>query len=168
MKTKLLLIVFINFWIIQNCFSQLKDKTGLFIREYSYGKEVAYYKNGQRDGLYLFYNKVNGLLMYFGQYQNGKKVGTWYYFDEQGHLLFEESQIQENKKYYLTRYDGKKLKPKYMSYVKNYYPNGYLESEGYVVYFKAILEDYYKVGEWKYYDSTGRLIKTEYYKDVKM
>ena len=46
-----------------------------------------------------------------------------------------------------------------------YYPSGAVKSEGYMVCDEDFMVDFWEIGEWKYYDESGNLIKTKDYGD---
>ena len=55
--------------------------------------------------------------------------------------------------------------PDYKSYCKEYYPNGQLESEGFLVWNRGdeiVSGDTVKCGIWKYYDRNGIITTKEY------
>ncbi len=54
---------------------------------------------------------------------------------------------------------GEIIEPFYKSYVVRYYPIGVIKEEGTAVY-EDIEIDSLKIGEWKYYDESGKLTKT--------
>jgi len=111
------------------------------------------YKN--RDGKYRYYKigktePYTGIL--FGKYPNGnyetwqtyiegRGQGTWINYYENGHLK-EVGNYNEN------RVEGP---------IKKYHPNGQLAAEGNYRDWRIM------IGEWKYYNSNGQLIKTENY-----
>lgn len=111
------------------------------------------YKN--RDGKYRFYKigetkPYTGIL--YGKYANGnyetwqtyidgRGQGTWINYYENGHLK-EVGNYNEN------RVEGP---------IKKYHPNGQLAAKG------TYRDWRIHVGEWKFYDTNGQLIKTENY-----
>lgn len=134
-------------------------KIGLWIE--NNGLIEAYYKDGLKDGIFKSYNRKNGKLSVLGEFTEGKKSGTWYYFDESSLLILQEAEIQENSTYTRTRDDGVEITPKFTSYVKFYYPNGYIKEEGRILYSEDIEIDYFKIKTWKYYNKQGILEKTK-------
>ena len=52
---------------------------------------------------------------------------------------------------------------KYKCHSIDYYPSGAVKSEGYMVCDEDFMVDFWEIGEWKYYDEAGNLIKTEDY-----
>jgi len=133
-------------------------KQGLWIENKGYTE--VYYKNNLKDGIYKSYSRMNGTLYAFGEFKDGIQSGKWYFFNESGHLLYTEENISENTKYSRKQTDGSLYKPKFISYVKDFYPNGILKGEGPVVYDESVEIDYYKIGIWKYFDEKGNLVKT--------
>jgi antitoxin component YwqK of YwqJK toxin-antitoxin module len=137
----------------------LGKKYGLWIEDN--GNTFVYYKNNKRDGSYISYARKNGKVDRFGEYSNGKQIGKWFYFDESQHLEFTEENIKDNTELTRKTDAGDIVKPKYTSYVKNYYPNGMVKSEGQMLYQEDIQVDSYETGIWKYYDQSGKLTKVE-------
>ena len=142
-----------------NQFDENGKKSGLWIE--GKGNYFIYYKNGEEDGVHISYNRKNGRLSGFGECTQGNKSGIWYYFDTYGLLVFTETNINKNKTLSRIRDDKKKIFPKFSSYVKNYFPNGVVKSEGLVLYEEDIEIDYYETGIWKYYSKTGELVETK-------
>lgn len=148
--------------VSQQANNQLDDKgkkVGLWIE--NNGLIEAYYKAGLKEGIFKSYNRKNGKLSALGEFTEGKKSGTWYYFDETSHLILQECEIEGNTSYTRMRDDGVEITPKFTSYVKFYYPNGYIKEEGRVLYSEDIEIDYFKTGTWKYYDKQGKLEQTK-------
>ena len=77
------------------------------------GKTQGAFRNGKREGLWVYYYD-NGQLSYKGTFKVGKKDGTWVYYHSNGQLSYK-----------VTYKDNKKDGP----YV-NYYDNGQLGSKG--------------------------------------
>jgi antitoxin component YwqK of YwqJK toxin-antitoxin module len=134
-------------------------KVGLWIEEN--GLKEIYYKDGLRHGIYKSYYRKNGKLEGLGECENGNKTGTWYYFDEESHLVGIEKGITKNPGLTVKREDGERMTPLFKSYFIRYYPNGVIKEEGIALYDKEIEIDFFKKGTWKYYDQSGKLIKTE-------
>jgi len=135
------------------------EKVGLWVE--NNGLIEAYYKAGLKDGIYKTYNRKNGKLSALGEFSEGRPSGTWYYFDEASILIFQECEIKYNTNYTTMRDDGVEITPKFTSYVKFYYPNGYIKEEGRVLYFEDIEIDYFKTGTWRYYNKQGKLEQTK-------
>lgn len=145
-----------------NNINQLNDegkKEGLWI-EYN-GLITAYYKNGVKDGVFIYYNRKYGRVHAFGEYKQDFPSGTWYYFNDEGILLFTETNIEKNTKYTRMRDDGVEITPLFTSYLVEYYPNGYKKAEGRVLYDEDVEIVNYKTGTWKYYDKQGKLVQTK-------
>jgi len=145
-----------------NNINQLNDKgkkEGLWIE--NNGTIMAYYKNRKKDGVYISYYRKNGRVQAFGEYKQDLLSGTWYFFNEEGILLFTETNIEKNTKYTIMRDDGVIITPKFTSYVKFYYPNGYIKAEGRVLYDEIVEIDYFETGTWKYYNKQGELEQTK-------
>lgn len=142
-----------------NQLDSLGMKQGLWIEKN--GAVEVYYRNNLREGVYRSYSLKSKSLAVFGEYSMGKPVGKWYFFNDSGRLLFTEENIQENNQFTRVREDGVKLMPKFCSYVKMYYPNGRLESEGWVIYDEDVQVDFFKTGTWRYYDKEGNLTMKE-------
>lgn len=120
----------------------------------------AVYKDNKLDGVYQYYSQVSCTVVRFGEYSKGSVCGKWYYFDEVGYLQFTEENIKKNVKYTLKRDDGVRVPYEFTSYLRDYYPNGIVKDEGQVLYNEDVQIDNDKVGQWKYYDQNGRLLKT--------
>lgn len=123
---------------------------------------IKHYQNGKLNGFTIEYDRSDNpkTIRSFGEFKDNNPVGNWHYFDENGLLCRSETIEGLNDNLYAVSYDGKKILPKYKSYVKDFYPNGFIEKEGYMVY--EDIEIYaFRVGKWKFYDSTGVYIKTE-------
>ena len=54
---------------------------------------------------------------------------------------------------------------KYKCHSIDYYPSGAVKSEGYMVCDEEFEIEIWEIGEWKYYDESGNLIKTKDYGD---
>jgi antitoxin component YwqK of YwqJK toxin-antitoxin module len=157
------------FFVMEGQYDQNSEKTGKWTyRDTVHGNALeCYYLNGKENGLYKrFY--LNGTLRDSGQYRDDYEDGEWKYFDISGSIL---------KK---CNYKAGKLIDTY----REYYPNGkikiegtYRQAEGLIkvrsvaagsgksrVYDKKIPNKEYKTGKWKFYDSKGNVLKTEYYK----
>ncbi|MCK6612468.1 MAG: hypothetical protein L6Q78_15685 [Bacteroidia bacterium] len=138
-----------------NQLDSLGMKQGLWIEKN--GAVEVYYRNNLREGVYRSYSLKSKSLAVFGEYSMGKPVGKWYFFNDEGQLLFTEERIEENTSTIWEREDGVKIKPKFTSYVKMFYPNGNLQAEGQALYEDEIQVDFYKTGIWQYYDRNGIL-----------
>jgi antitoxin component YwqK of YwqJK toxin-antitoxin module len=134
-------------------------KVGLWVEEN--GSIEVYYKDGLRDGVFRSYERDIGRLITFGEFKNGNAVGTWYYFDREGYLSWIEKEIGLNPGLTAKGADGSIIVPKFKSHMIDYYPNGVTKAEGIALYFESSVLHFYKKGIWKYYDPSGKLIKTE-------
>jgi antitoxin component YwqK of YwqJK toxin-antitoxin module len=134
-------------------------KVGLWIE--NNGLMETYYKDGLRDGVFKSYFGSNGRLDVFGEYRNGNPAGIWYFFNEKGHLILLEKEIGKNPGLTVKGDDGRTMRPPFKSYVIEYHPNGMIKEEGIALYEKSIQIDFYKKKIWRYYDPSGKLIRTE-------
>ncbi|NLI37603.1 MAG: hypothetical protein GX416_13975 [Bacteroidales bacterium] len=141
---------------VNNLFDNNGLKTGLWIE--NKGLVEVYYKNNLKDGVFRSYNRKNGKLSCFGEYVNGFRTGNWFYFNEKSQLVMIEKNISVNTDK-ITTDDGKKIVPKFKSYVIIYYENGSIKEEGTALYDKDIEIDFFKIGIWKYYDKKGLILK---------
>ena len=75
-------------------FKELIKKDGLFYKKFTdvpftgkiTGNSQGSFKNGKRDGSWVWYHK-NGQLSSKGDYKNGKKEGSWVYYKEDGTII---------------------------------------------------------------------------------
>ena len=91
--------------------------------------------------------------------------GTWYMFGDEGELRCTIDSIEFNKDSIYTGYPCCRIFRKYKCYCTDYYPGGGVEKEGYMVCDEEFEIEIWEIGEWKYYDEAGNLIKTEDYGD---
>jgi antitoxin component YwqK of YwqJK toxin-antitoxin module len=124
------------------------------------GLVEVYYKNGLRNGIYKGYYRKERRLAAIGEYKDNERSGTWYFFDEQGRLLMKETNICPNYSYKII-VAGKELMPRFSSYIYIFYSNGCLQGEGVALYNGDIEVDFYRWGEWKYYDVDGTFLGRE-------
>lgn len=93
------------------------------------------------------YYHQNGVLRTKGYFTKGLMVGQWPVYDSLNCLIEEKICVpvgyDVDKSYRIT---------------KDFYPNGKVKSEKKYSYFA---EDDYPIGTWKYYDESGKLIRTE-------
>ena len=121
-----------------------------------------YYKNGERSGVFRCLS-IKGRLRILGEYKEGKEIGTWYFFNDKGFLEFIQKDFGPNTQPILS--DGEEFVLPYRCYHISYYPNGVIESEGILLWEISSQSDFtWEYGEWKYYDQTGKLIKTKVFK----
>ncbi len=153
---------------------------------------ILYYSDkGKRASAKLF--NPNGIRLAVGTYINEKKDSTWKFFDKKGVLFSEKNYIKgvlegECKEYYPNgsihferNYKSGKIEGVY----KEYYKNGQLRSKkiyengsptGLVIVFHSngvpkIVGKYnngLKDGEWKYYDTRHKILKTENHENGSM
>jgi len=143
----------------RNLRNTVGNKVGLWVE--NNGQIEVYYKDGLRDGVFRLYEGNTWRLTLFGEFRNGRRVGIWYFFDREGYLYWVEKDIGENLGLSVKRDDGKSIVPKFRSYITEYYPNGVVKAEGIALYNEDPVIDYFKKGIWKYYDASGRPIRTE-------
>jgi uncharacterized protein len=157
------------FFVMGGQYDKNSEETGKWTyRDTVHGNaSECYYLNGKKNGLYKrFY--LDGALGECGQYKNDYEDGEWKYFTNNGSLIKECS------------FKAGKLIGQY----KEYYPNGrikvegtYRQAEGKIkvtaigagsgkrrVYDKTIPNKEYKTGKWVFYNTSGNIIKTEFYK----
>ena len=103
------------------------------------------------------------VLFLFGEYTADNISGTWYMFGDEGELRCTIDSIELNKDSIYTGYC--RIFCKYKCYCADYYPSGAVKSEGYMVCDEDFMVDFWEIGEWKYYDESGNLIKTKDYGD---
>lgn len=154
---------------------------------FDYGQVInSHNSKGQKEGLWI--SDLEDVLTSFSWFQDGKREGVcfaWYHYsntvdqieffyqdssalyigiDEQGHV---ESIMVcgNNDEFTIMNVDGSLYMPDYKSYCKEYYPNGQLESEGFLVWNRGdeiVSGDTVKCGIWKYYDRNGIITTKEY------
>lgn len=52
-------------------------------------REKGFYKNGEKDSIWTYFNEFKTILQSRGEYKAGVRVGLWEYFDNNGALLQE-------------------------------------------------------------------------------
>ena len=122
-----------------------------------------YYKGGKKDGLFKCFSRND--LFVLGEYTADNISGTWYVFGDEGELVSIHNSIEFSKDSIYTGYPCCRIFYKYKCYRIDYYPSGAVKSEGYMVCDEDFMVDFWEIGEWKYYDESGNLIKTKYYGD---
>lgn len=138
-------------------------KEGLWVENYNSITNELYYKDGQKSGVFKSYTK-KGKLSAIGEYTNGKITGTWYHFGDYGHLMSIQKDFRINNNTVILD-SGKRYVYPYKCYTINYYPNGVVEAEGFLLWEEdPEMDTAREYGEWKYYDETGKLIKTKEFK----
>lgn len=177
MKAKTLILIFLllglnNYTFAQkeykgkiNLVNEKGKKEGLWIeKQGNHFQAEIYYKNGIESGIFKRYNGF-GKLDTFGEYKDGEMIGTWFDFGDDGHLTFTLEKFAKNTDSVLV--DRRRFMPEYKCYTKSYHPNGEIENEGTLLFFKddgPYLDTTIEFGEWKYYDESGKLIKTQIFK----
>ena len=107
------------------------------------GKDAEILEIGEQTGEWKYYYK-NGNIKTIGYFKKGKKKGIFKTYDEADGSLWLEQ-------YYETGEENELIKCKF------YYKNGQIEKEG-----TAYERNNWEIsGEWKYYDSTGKLEKIQ-------
>ncbi|MBD5366876.1 MAG: hypothetical protein HDR82_07705 [Bacteroides sp.] len=139
------------------------NKTGVWIIERSDIVEVAYYKDGLKNGLWRQFMKKNGeyRLNYEAYYLNGYSYGFKIAYDEDGNVAWIETNMSENTNFIDNQAKFfKGYHPDFISkqaFYNYYYPNGTLKAYGWTL--KAdddseqIDEDF--VGDWYFFTETG-------------
>ena len=122
-----------------------------------------YYKGGKKDGLFKCFSRND--LFVLGEYTADNISGTWYVFGDEGELVSIHNSIEFSKDSIYTGYPCCRIFYKYKCYRIDYYPSGAVKSEGYRVCDEDFMVDFWEIGEWKYYDESGNLIKTKDYGD---
>ena len=122
-----------------------------------------YYKGGKKDGLFKCFSRND--LFVLGEYTADNISGTWYVFGDEGELVSIHNSIEFSKDSIYTGYPCCRIFYKYKYYRIDYYPSGAVKSEGYMVCDEDFMVDFWEIGEWKYYDEAGNLIKTKDYGD---
>lgn len=88
----------------------------------------------------------------------------WYYFGDYGHLIMIQKDFKKNNTPSPAEHYSQGICP-YQCYCINYYSNGIKKSEGILLWEEDPESDFtFEYGEWKYYDETGKLIKTKVFK----
>lgn len=172
MKMKVLLIVLLVLVFNTNMFGQKEyvgkvnqfnnngNKEGYWVEKHEGNTFELYYRNGLKSGIFKSYSKT-GTLSSFGEYTNGEITEIWYYFGDEGHLLMMQKDFSTNKDTVILD-NGKKYLYPHKCYAIFYYPSGIIEAEGGLLWNDdPEMDDAYEYGKWKYYDETGKLIKTE-------
>lgn len=112
--------------------------------------------NGRFDGPYVGIEQGRPFL--FGMYRNGEEIGIWYlYSHTNSRLLSTVEHKPKRSTRRIRRMGGDTVFVPYRVHVIDYWENGKIESEGDAVYDEDWQIDYYKVGRWTYYDSTGKI-----------
>ncbi|MDE7385580.1 MAG: hypothetical protein K2N28_00405 [Muribaculaceae bacterium] len=138
-------------------------KTGVWIIEHSDIVEVAYYKDGLKNGLWRQFMKKDGIyrLNYEANYLNGHSYGFKIAYDKDGYVAWIETNMSENTDFIDSQTKFfKGYHPDFISdqaFYNYYYPDGTLKAYGWTL--KAdddseqIDEDF--VGNWHFFTETG-------------
>jgi antitoxin component YwqK of YwqJK toxin-antitoxin module len=121
---------------------------------YNVGKKIPYkiinYKNNKLDSIAQYFDDSSGFLIGERIYENGKSnhVEFMYY----PNTIIKNITIRVGDTCYISR---------------GYYENGVIKSEK-ILCDKAFLKEHVisiYIGEWKYYNEYGKLIRKEYYEN---
>lgn len=116
---------------------------------------VAGVARGKLHGPYVAFSMGRPWL--FGNYNNGEQIGRWYlYSDATARLQSTVDHLSKRADRRISQSLGDTFFVPYRVHIIDYWENGKIESEGDAVYDEDWLIDYFKVGTWTYYDSTGR------------
>ena len=126
------------------------------------------YRDNLLNGPYKSYFLKSGDLRHSGAYVDGSRVGTWRFFNL-GKLWAEEVERGVNQDSVKDAYSNTILPPFY-SIIKLYErKEGYLKSEGKVLYFDSWDSDFSNEhGQWIYYNSNGDTIEIRLYDNGKI
>lgn len=173
---KLMYIFILSVFYIVNSYSQelisveqakAKKLQGL-IKEITHSRiYYTYYYQGIKDGAFVQID-ADGNIGIIGEYKNNEMCGTWYYFNRKdGMLMFKLDQFARNKNLVVNNNDYKNFLPEFRCYFRGYHSNGKVENEGILLWCDGDSPESdmsIEYGEWKYYDSDGKLIKTKVFK----
>lgn len=109
----------------------------------------------------VYLNRIlKGNVICFWEYTNGRKSGTWYHFRDKGHLMIIQKDFKINTD---TVFISNSVKYVYhRCYTMTYYSNGVVKNEGVLLWDEdAELDIIFEYCERKYYDESGRLIRTK-------
>ncbi|MCI1682499.1 MAG: hypothetical protein LKI39_08085 [Bacteroides sp.] len=178
MRMRLFIFILISFTLNLNIIAQSEStkeinqynkkgqKEGLWKDTINNRLRETYFKNGIKSGIYKQYNLKKELLI-FGEYCKGKMCGTWYFFGNTGHIWTIFKDFTKNTYSIINEGDKKKYIPDYKCYSISYYPNGNIRDEGTLLWSEGESpesDSSVEYGEWKYYNNTGKLIKTRTFK----
>jgi antitoxin component YwqK of YwqJK toxin-antitoxin module len=146
-----------------NQFNEKGQKEG-FWKETEDGIKIElYYKNGKKSGIFKNFSQT-GNLRAIGEYQNDEISGIWYYFGDYGHLMMIQQKFEKNNYDIPTEHHAEGIPP-YKCYCIEFYPNGMKQSEGVLLWDVSPESDFtFEYGKWKYYNESGKLIKTKLFK----
>lgn len=172
---KLIYIFIISVFCIVNSYSQelitaeqakAKKLQGL-IKEITHSRiYYTYYYQGIKDGAFV-QTGMKGDIGIVGEYKNNEMCGTWYYFESNGMLMFKLDQFTRNTDLVVNNNDYKNLIPEFRCFSTAYHSNGKVKDEGILLWCDGDSPESdmsIEYGEWKYYDTDGKLIKTTVFK----
>ena len=157
------------FFVMEGQLDENSQKTGKWkYRDTVHGNALeTFYEKDQENGPYKrFY--LNGTLREIGQNKNDYEEGEWKYYNTKGVLIKECSYktgrlIGMYREYYE---DGNvKVEGAYRQGVGTIKAGSVSATTGDTrIYNKKILNKEYKTGKWSYYDSNGKIVKTEQFR----
>lgn len=115
----------------------------------SYSQKINRIKNGNQHGKWITYHdSAKTHIDAIGRYKKGFQKGVWKFYTEQGSL--DKKEIHRFGKIKIT----------------SYFPNGKIKKQGKA---KIVIEGkyihFFYYGDWYVYDSTGTLLKKQFYKE---
>lgn len=122
----------------------------LLLSQFSFSqKNINRYRHKERQGLWIVYqDSTNTRIDNIGRYRRGLPKGTWKYYDANGKLIKKEKHL------------FRKI------FIRQYHPNGKLQKKGQAkVVLTQNLIHYFYYGDWYVYDTSGTLIKKQFYKE---
>lgn len=152
MKVKLKWIVWLALFSL-NVIVAKAQAPGTIFPSGTFGVDYNAFNNkNKREGEWIRVYKSNPKVMYYrGAFLNGVPIGVFEFYDEKGYLKSTVNHVQDT-----TDND-----------VVNFYADGKtVNSKGKYIG-KVVLKKWerQKQGRWEFFDSDGRLIRFEYYKD---
>ena len=143
-----------------NQYNENGEKDGLWVEEDDNRRKEIMYKNGVLDGVCKYY--LQNVLTEVEFYNEGNLDTLWIY-DKTGSIEmtnFEEGVFEIP---HVHHREIKSLNNR--CYIRNFFPNGKVESEGFLLYEEdPELDTTCESGEWRYYNEEGILIKIKLYK----
>lgn len=139
-------------------------KEGLWIERVDKFLCFYQYKNGIRHGSYCVFDMYRNEVFEIGEFTNGSYSGTWMMFLD-GNL----SGICRDFKKFDTPIPIPSVHHalgncEYQCYSIGYHPNGTKSREGLIIYEDGeFIQNSYRYGVWKFYDESGKLIRTKNY-----
>ena len=117
---------------------------GFYEQRKTSGRHLKYTLNESRDSLLNFSEIVDDTLLFS--------------FSREFSLVL--SEVKANKEY-LEVFAGVRRKIPFKGHLTLYYHNGSKKASGDILFDETPEEDYYKIGEWKYYGEKGALLLSE-------